>query len=200
MVEDHEGHLRQERSRSTADALPANTAPGVNFKPARLIAWTGASVGGLSIILLVVGFLALSAHDAMLGIPGVVESKPDYVVIGGLFFGRSIIFALASLFFPKIASWIVLLLLLASWVMINYLRDNKWVHLLLCAALVGGESYALFCLIRPLQISNLLLKLSVRSDPINSQIVQALLDNDMKWLEAQYGFIALLVCSLLCFF
>src|SRR5262249_27368210 len=35
----------------------------------KIIAWLGGSAAGLTILLIAIGFLALGAHDAMLGIP-----------------------------------------------------------------------------------------------------------------------------------
>ena len=89
-----------------ADLKPASEADGTknetlnftNLLPFKLIAWLGASAGGLTLLLVVIGFLALSAHDAMLGIPRSIQNNPEYVAVGGLFFGRSIIFLVANIF------------------------------------------------------------------------------------------------------
>ena len=42
----------------------------------------------------------------MLGIPRSIQNNPEYVAVGGLFFGRSVIFLVTNIIFPK--SWIVL--------------------------------------------------------------------------------------------
>src|SRR5215510_14055683 len=98
---------------------PKTTSVFARLAPLKIIAWLGASAGGLTILLGAIGFLALNAHDVMLGIPR--SSNQEYVAVGGLFFARSIIFLVASFLSAK--SWIVLgVLLIALVVLLNIPR------------------------------------------------------------------------------
>ncbi len=170
---------------------------------AKLVAWLGASAGGLTILLVVVGFLALSAHDVMLGVPRTVQNRPEYTVVGGLFFGRSIIFMVAALLLPK--SWVALGILII--VLVGLFHFPKWLgrdnsrFIQLCAVgLLCAQFYVLMRLVRPLQISNLLLHVPETPNGPGNEVVRAILVNDMRWLGAEYGFLALLVlCSAILF-
>ena len=166
--------------------------------PFKIIAWLGASAGGLTIMLVVLGFLALSAHDVMLGIPRSFQNNPEYVAVGGLFFGRSIMFLVAGLILAR--SWIVLGVLIAGAVVLFRIprhrsRGRSIVIALFSIVLLVGEVYGLARLIIPLQISNLLLNLSASGNTPARQVVDALLINDTTWLRAEYGFLVLLVVA-----
>jgi|SRR6185369_3539660 len=166
--------------------------------PFKIIAWLGASAGGLTLLLGAIGFLALSAHDVMLGIPRSVQNNPEYVTVGGLFFGRSIIFLVASFISAK--SWIVLAVLLICIVVLFKIsqrrsRGRSLVIVLFGIGLILGQVYGLARLIRPLQISNLLLNLSVDTSSPARQVVEALLVKDSTWLSVEYGFLVLLVVA-----
>ena len=172
---------------------PGNFA---NLLPFKIIAWLGASAAGLTILLGAIGFLALSAHDVMLGIPRSIQNSSEYVTVGGLFFGRSIIFLVASFISAK--SWIVLAVLLIGLVVLfktsrRPSRGRSLVIVLFSIVLLGAEIYGLARLIRPLQISNLLLNLSTEGYGPARQVVDALLVKDTTWLSVEYGFMVLLV-------
>ena len=162
----------------------------------KIVAWLGASAGGLTILLGAIGFLALNAHDVMLGIPRLGQNNQEYVSIGGLFFGRSIIFLVASFISAK--SWIVLAILLVGVVVLfniprRLCHGRSLVIVLFGIALLIAEIYGLTRLIRPLQISNLLLNLS--TDGPAREVVNALLVKDSIWLSVEYGFLVLLVLA-----
>lgn len=166
--------------------------------PLKLITWLGASAGGLTILLVTIGFLALSAHDVMLGIPRSIQSTSEYVAVGGLFFGRSIIFLIASFIWAK--SWIVLVLVAIAVVVLFNIpagrsRGRSMVIGFLSLALLISEVFGLMWIIKPLQISNLLLNQSVKLDASIRTVVDALLENDTRLLSAEYGFLVLLVLA-----
>lgn len=172
------------------------TGSFTDLLPFKIIAWLGASAGGLTILLGVIGFLASSAHDVMLGIPRSIQNSPEYVTVGGLFFGRSIIFLVASFISAK--SWIVLAVLLIGLIVFfktsrHPSRGRSLVTVLFGIALLCAEIYGLGRLIRPLQISNLLLNSSSDGYTPARQIVDALLVRDTTWLSVEYGFMVLLV-------
>src|SRR6478672_11766050 len=167
-----------------------------NLLPLKIIGWLGASAGGLTILLGAIGFLALSAHDVMLGIPRSIQNSPEYVTVGGLFFGRSIIFLVAS--FISVKSWIALTVLLIGLVVLfktsrHPSRGRSLVIVLFSVILPAAEIYGLARLIRPLQISNLLLNFSTEGHASAQQVVNALLVRDTTWLSVEYGFMVLLV-------
>ena len=183
--------------RQEADSTKEETAGSVlNLSPLKIIAWLGASAGGLTILLGAIGFLALSAHDVMLGIPRSIQNNPEYVTVGGLFFGRSIIFLVAS--FISVKSWIALAVLLIGFVVLSRTskhqsRGRSLVIILFSLVLLGAEIYGLARLIRPLQISNLLLNFSSEGRGPAQQVIDALLVRDTTWLSVEYGFMVLLV-------
>lgn len=166
--------------------------------PLKIITWLGASAGGLTLLLGAVGFLALGAHDAMLGIPRSIQSNSEYVAVGGLFFGRSVIFLVAS--FISVKSWIVLVVLLIGAVVLykiprHLCRGRSLVIVLFSIALLAAEVYGLARLIRPLQISDLLLNLSASENGPGKQVIDALLVKDTTWLSVEYGFLLLLILA-----
>lgn len=182
-----------------ADEAKSETLNFADLIPFKLIAWLGASAGGLTILLVVIGFLALSAHDAMLGIPRSIQNNPEYVAVGGLFFGRSIIFLVANIFFAK--SWIApLIVATGALVLYKFLprhsRGRSFLIILFGVGLLVGEFYALARLTWPLQISDLLLQSSVEANNPAKQVVDALVVNDIAWLRVEYGFLVLLVVTL----
>jgi len=187
------------RPSQEADSRKAETGGSfTNLLPFKIIAWLGASAGGLTLLLGAIGFLAMSAHDVMLGIPRSIQNNPEYVTVGGLFFGRSIIFLVASFLSAK--SWIVLALLLIGLIVLfktsrRASRGSSLVIMLFSITLLGAEIYGLARLIRPLQISNLLLNFSTDSYTPARQIVDALLVRDTTWLSVEYGFMVLLVVA-----
>jgi hypothetical protein len=179
---------------STKTELPILTPRA----PLKLITWLGASAGGLTILLVTIGFLALSAHDVMLGIPRSIQSNSEYVAVGGLFFGRSIIFLIAS--FISVKSWIVLLIVSAAVVTLLNIppgrsRGRSMLIGFLSIALLTAEIYGLIWVIRPLQISNLLLNQSAATNTPVRNVVEAILVRDTIWLSAEYGFLVLLVLA-----
>lgn len=179
-----------------ADSTKSETGGFTNLLPFKVIAWLGASAGGLTILLGAIGFLALSAHDVMLGIPRSIQNNPEYVTVGGLFFGRSIIFLVASFISAK--SWIVLAVLLIGVIVLfktsrRPSRGRSMVTVLFGVVLLGAEIYGLARLIRPLQISNLLLNFNNDGYTPARPIVDALLVKDTTWLSVEYGFMVLLV-------
>ena len=179
-----------------ADSSESETSESfTNLVPFKIIAWLGASASGLTILLVVLGFLASSAHDVMLGIPRSIQEYPEYVAVGGLFFGRSIIFLVAS--FISVKSWIVLGILVIGVIVVlktakRRSRGRSLLIILFGIALLAGEVYGLAQLIRPLQISNLLLNVSAGANTPAKPIVDALLVNDRTWLSVEYGFLVLL--------
>jgi hypothetical protein len=72
-------------------------------------------------------------------------------------------------------------------------RGRSLVIVLFGIALVGAEIYGLARLIRPLQITNLLLNLSTDANTPARQVVDALLVKDTTWLSVEYGFLVLMV-------
>ena len=179
---------------AAATDLPILTARA----PLKLITWLGASAGGLTILLVTIGFLALSAHDVMLGIPRSIQSNSEYVAVGGLFFGRSIIFLIAS--FVSVKSWIVLLIVSAAVVLLFNIppgrsRGRSMLIGFLSIALLIAEIFGLVWVIRPLQISNLLLNQSAATNTPVKSVVEALLVRDTTSLSAEYGFLVLLVLA-----
>jgi len=166
--------------------------------PLKLITWLGASAGGLTILLVTIGFLALSAHDVMLGIPRSIQSNSEYVAVGGLFFGRSIILLITSFILAR--SWIVLLIVSAAVVVLFNIppgrsRGRSMVIAIFSIALLSSEMYGLLWVIRPLQVSNLLLNPSVAAGGAIKNVVEAILVNDTTSLSAEYGFLVLLVLA-----
>src|ERR1700752_818256 len=166
--------------------------------PLKLITWLGASAGGRTIPLVTIGFLWPSAHHVMLGIPGSIQSNSEYVAVGGLFFGRSIIFLIAS--FMSAKSWAVLLIVaLAVVVLFNIpagrSRGRSMVIAVLSIALLVAEIFGLMWIIKPLQISNLLLNQSVEASGPFRNVVEAILVKDTNWLSSEYGFLVLLVVA-----
>ena len=184
---------------SEVDSTKSETATSfTNLFPLKIIAWLGASAGGLTILLVAIGFLALSAHDVMLGIPRSIQNNTEYVTVGGLFFGRSIIFLVASFISAK--SWIaVVVLSIGSDRAVQRSpapsRGRSFVIVLFGIVLLVAEIYALERLIWPLQISNLLLNLSTDANSPARQVVDALLVKDTTWLSVEYGFLVLLVVA-----
>jgi hypothetical protein len=191
------------RTARTPDALPQQPEPAETElpiltarAPLKLITWLGASAGGLTILLVAIGFLALSAHDVMLGIPRSIQSNSEYVAVGGLFFGRSIMFLIASFVLAK--SWIVFLVVAAAVVVVFNIpparsRGRSMVIGFLSIALLISEVFGLMWVIRPLQVSNLLLNQSGEANTPARNVVQAILERDTTWLSAEYGFLVLLV-------
>jgi hypothetical protein len=156
----------------------------------KFVAWLGASVSGLTVILLVIGYLALGAHDAMVGIPRVVEIESEYVVVGGLFFARSGIFVFGALLLKK--SWIVVLLtvlllstlhLSKSW-SARKRRIALWVSII--AVFVGGL-FSLWSLTDPLQFTNILFNNTADTPDVLDWIRR----NETVALQKQYGFCTL---------
>jgi hypothetical protein len=166
--------------------------------PLKLITWLGASAGGLTILLVTIGFLALSAHDVMLGIPRSIQNNSEYVAVGGLFFGRSIVFLIASFLSAK--SWMVLLIVAAAVVLLFNIpvgrsRGKSMVIGLLSIALLVAEVYGLMWVIKPLQISNLLLNQSAEIHGPVRNVINAILERDTTALSTEYGFLVLLVLA-----
>ena len=166
--------------------------------PLKLITWLGASAGGLTILLVAIGFLALSAHDVMLGIPRSMQSNSEYVAVGGLFFGRSIIFLITS--FVTVKSWIVLVIVTAAVIVLlnvppGRTRGRSMLIGFLSIALLIAEIFGLLWVIRPLQISNLLLNQSAEINTPARIVVESILVKDTYWLSEEYGFLVLLVLS-----
>ena len=187
-------------SPATATNSPNTETQGVwtRLAPLKIITWLGASAGGLTILLGAVGFLALGAHDAMLGIPRSIQNNSEYVAVGGLFFGRSVIFLIAS--FISVQSWIVLGVLLIGVAVLykiprHLCRGRSLVIVLFSVALLAAEVYGLARLIRPLQISDLLLNLSAVENGPGKQVIDALLVKDTTWLGVEYGFLLLLILA-----
>jgi hypothetical protein len=168
--------------------------------PTKFIAWLGASAGGLTIFLLAVGFLAHSAHDAMLGVPRAIHNNSEYVVVGGLFLGRSVIFLVAACLLHLWKSLLILAALLVMFTLSHHSeRYSGWLYrafISVCIlALLCAEFYTLVRLTRPLQISNLLLSPSANPKSPATEVVRAILENDTSWLAAEYGFLVLLVLA-----
>lgn len=199
--------MERNHSASVAATVPADK-PGLSKTETedvftqvslfKIIAWLGASAGGLTILLVAIGFLALGAHDAMLGIPRSIQNNPEYVAVGGLFFGRSVIFLVASLLFP--VSWIApgVLIIVGIVLFRRPIRRNHARSILIVLSsilLLVAEVYGLVRLVKPLQISNLLLSRSVESGSPARQIVDAILVKDTTWLSVEYGFQVLLVIT-----
>jgi hypothetical protein len=62
--------------------------------------------------------------------------------------------------------------------------------------LLAAEVYGLFRLIKPLQISNLLLNMSVDVPSPARPVIEAILSRNISWLSVEYGFLVLLVVAL----
>lgn len=187
---------------ASAEPKPADAAKSESFTdllPFKIIAWLGATAAGLTLLLGAIGFLASSAHDVMLGIPRSVQNSTEFVTVGGLFFGRSVIFLVAS--FISLKSWMVLAVSLI-FLVVHFKtsrqpsRGRSLFAVLFGIGLLSAEVYCLDRLIRPLQISNLLLNLSSEGQGAARQIVDALLVRNTTWLSAEYGYMVLLVAIL----
>jgi len=192
------GDLGSTPASATDSADTRTTSIWTRLAPLKIIAWLGASAGGLTILLAAVGFLALGAHDAMLGIPQSIQNNSEYVSVGGLFFGRSVIFLVAS--FISAQSWIVLGVLLIGAAVLYKIprrlcRGRSLVIVLFGIALLAAEVYGLARLLRPLQVSDLLLNLSASENGPGKQVVDALLVKDTAWLSVEYGFLLLLILA-----
>ena len=74
-------------------------------------------------------------------------------------------------------------------------RGRALIFILLSVALLVAEVYGLARLIRPLQITNLLLNLSVDANAPGKQVADAILVKDTTWLSVEYGFLVLLVLA-----
>ncbi|MEK7399878.1 MAG: hypothetical protein AAB116_23290 [Candidatus Poribacteria bacterium] len=161
------------------------------LNPAKILAWIGLSTGSLGIILAVIGFLALGAHDNMLGIPGTYQ-KLDYIKAGGLFFSNSVIFVFAAILTNKWC-WLLLgILLIIS--MFNhhiYKRYQRSMFLFDVFVLLFALGYVFYRLGMTLQNRDVLLDW-----PSSSYILHAILIDDQTWLNNEYGFLAILVFCL----
>lgn len=189
-----------------------------SLEPVKFIAWLGASAGGLTILLAVIGFLALGAHDAMLGIPKMFLAQQEYVSVGALFFSRSIMYVVAALilqlqsFNGGYGRWMTVAALLIIISGLFYLvRRGKLSKYYIASITITlapiivfvGELYVLYRLTVPLQITNLLLQFtdlaslaSSESSAPTQPILRALINGDQRVLQSEYGVLALLVlCS-----
>lgn len=192
-------------------------------EPFKFITWIGASAGALTIILAVIGFLSLGAHDAMLGIPRKILPQTEYVSVGGLFFSRSLIFALAAILsllndFLSSQVGVALIILLFILVVLYFLKVfsgfSKFFSISKEILLKGApliliilEIYALYNLTVPLQINNLLLQVnelsSVAASNIESEtmlVLSALFNGDDKFLQLKYGYYCLLLLIIAVFY
>lgn len=184
---------------------PDNNEPvGPNFfvEPAKFITWIGASIGGVTIVLVAVGFLALSGHDDMLGVPIHIGDKSEYVAIGALFFIRSIIFVLAS-FLDNIGCWLIVVILSAVLTLRHflerYLAQHAWPLNVGTGILVCAETYALWRLLEPITYRNILYNLDdllkKNASGTNPKVLSWIISNSTdstNALKSEYGFLALL--------
>jgi hypothetical protein len=165
-------------------------------EPAKLIGWLGASVGGLTVLVVLIGFLALSAHDAMLGIPRAIEDKTEYIVVGSLFFSRSLMLLLSSLLDNR-QDWIllgVIAVVLVLFRIVGKMKIARHLIALLVVGFIGAETFVLTRLIAPLQFDNVLLLQAPKPD--DSQILKWILCSNLAPLTSEYGFLALSVLAL----
>jgi hypothetical protein len=181
-----------------------NELAGLNIfvEPAKLITWIGASIGGVTIVLVAVGFLALSGHDDMLGVPIHIGDKSEYVAIGALFFIRSIIFVLAS-FLDNVGCWLIVVIFTAvltlRYFLERYFAQHAWPLDVGAVALVFAETYALWRLLEPITYRNILYNLDEllkkNASGANPKVLSWIISNSKDStdaLQSEYGFLALL--------
>lgn len=186
-------------SNNTAPSKRPSENPIWNFSsilnPAKILAWLGVSTGGLGILLAVIGFLAIGAHDAMLGIPS-TSQKLDYIKAGGLFLSRSIIFIFGAIITNKWC-WLLLGILLVISIFHRYIykRHPEFMFLFDVFMLIFAQAYVFWRLGRILQYGDILLKPVLLSSS-KSYILSAILKNDKNWLHNEYGFLAIFILCL----
>jgi hypothetical protein len=196
---------------------PPEPAHKTILEPIKFITWIGASVGGLTIILAVIGFLALGAHDSMIGIPRRLLAQPEYVTVGALFFSRTMTYIIAVLLSPFSAlrtALITLVVLLVIAVAGYYVWTGRLIRrgrlpgrrLLLTVGpvlLLVGELFVLQKLTAPLQITNALLQFadldslaSIGTGEASDYYLRGLINGQSKQLQFAYGTLSLMTLGL----
>ena len=200
------------------EAVPAGSAPPAQpplntfLEPVKFVTWLGASVGGLTVVLAVIGFLALAAHDVMLGLPRRLLPQLEYVTVGALFFSRTVTYMIAVLLSPFASPGTALVAsvaLLAAALAVYYvstrgrlLTHRGWLLAAGPLLLIAGEIYVLQRLTAPLQITHTLLQFadlsslaSNGSGDASMQYLRALLNGDDKQLQFAYGMLSLVTLA-----
>jgi hypothetical protein len=181
---------------TNADHSSEDTIFNMNwlFHPTKFMAWLGASIGGLGILLGVIGFLALGAHDQMLGLP--TTQLEDIYIVGGLFFIRSVVYLAQSIFgnMGNIWCWLFIGIFLLVLIIRSYIFKHipKISILFFLFVFVFLEFFTLWRLGQPLQFHDILFQ--VPDQP--SEILKSLLsiDNELTYIRyKEYGFLFLLV-------
>lgn len=198
---------------SAAPAHPAQPSLNTFLEPVKFITWLGASVGGLVVVLAVIGFLALAAHDVMLGIPRRLLPQPEYITVGALFFSRTVTYMLAVLLSPfaspgtAIIAAVVLLVAAPAVYYVStrgpFISHRRWLLTAGPVLLIAGEIYVLQRLTAPLQITHALLQITDLSSlaagssgDASVPYLRALLNGQGKQLQFAYGVLSLLTLAL----
>lgn len=182
---------------ATSNSEQRSDKPALNVSWIRdivkFISWLGASVAGLSVILGAIGFLSLGAHDTMLGIP-TTQIGLDYIKVGGLFFGRSILFMIGAVIGYRncwmLSGTLLIILLIRYFV---FKRHHQTTGLLVGASvLIIAESFLFWLLTDTLQFQDILLNFP----DSNSLVLNAIFYGDQLWLRNEYGFLAVFTLCL----
>lgn len=171
-------------------------------------------MGGLTVVLAVIGFLALAAHDLMLGIPRRLLPQPEYVTVGALFFSRTLTYMIAVLLSPfatpgTAAVAVVILLAAAAAVYYFSTRERtrsgagrRWLLTAGPLLLIAGEIYVLQRLTAPLQVTHALLQFADLSSlaaggsgDASVPVLRALINGQAKQLQFAYGVLGLLTLA-----
>lgn len=198
---------------STTSAPPVEPSPNTFLEPVKFITWLGASMGGLTVVLAVIGFLALAAHDLMLGIPRRILPQTEYVTVGALFFSRTATYMIAVLLSPFTApgtAVVAVVVLLAAAPAVYYFSTRRrfrlrpdagrwWLLTVGPLLLIAGELYVLQQLTALLQITNALLQFAdfsslaaTDSGDASVLFLRALINGQGKQLQFAYGVLSLL--------
>lgn len=169
------------------------------LRPSHLIAWLGASAGGLWVLFAFVGLLARGAHDHVLGLPWQLQPTMEYVIDGVLFAARSTIMMMGT-FFVSTVPWVCLAVILAFIVITSYVsrgaaRYRQALLMVVITGLLVTEVYTLGRITPPLLLANLLTTRTANESP-TEKAASAILRNDTDWLNAEYGTVAVLVITI----
>jgi hypothetical protein len=159
------------------------------FEPAKLITLLGASSAGLAIFLGVIGFLAVGAHETLLGLPRLSHTNDEYVAAGSLFFPRTLLFMAAS-FLDGLAPWlftgaVVLGLGALGLGRTRPAREAYGLAALVLLALVLVAT--LWLLAQAAECRGLLLQGQVSDE---NPVLTHLRKHDESWLQGRYGGLA----------
>lgn len=176
-------------SEMPGESSPADTTIASTFLlSTRVITWLSASVVGITIILGTFGFLAIYAHDFMLGIDVGLRDSLEYVTTGGLFLANT---GYHAIYRRGISLQLLLPIFTAVVIILSYtlLKGRKWIAILLQSIAILGliliQLANLKRTIAPLSYGGFLLY----AMPI-TEVNQLLVNGDIIALREYYGSIA----------